>query len=87
MQPMPSVIQRRNPNRSRPRKVIPLRPPLVHKVRQFAHNIDESPATVKRKIKRGEIRALPSEGAGKSRKIPTTECLRLNYIKSLDELI
>jgi hypothetical protein len=84
---MPSIIQRRNPNRGRPRRTILPRPPLAHKVRQFAHNIGDSPATVKRKIKRGEIRALPSEGRGKPLKIPTTEYLRLNYIKSLNELI
>jgi hypothetical protein len=84
---MPSVIQRRNPNRGRPRRTIPSRPPLVHTLNEWSRNTGDSKQTVRRKIKRGEIRARPSEGPGKPTKIPTTEYVRLDYVKSLNELI
>ena len=84
---MSSVIQRRNPSRGRPRKATRRRPPLVHKIRQWVDNTGDCRATVRRKIERGELRALPSEGPGKPRKILTSEYVRLGYVTSLDELI
>jgi hypothetical protein len=84
---MSSVTQRRNPNRGRPRKVIPPRPPILHTVRQWSYNTGDSKQTVRRKIQRGELRAMPSAGPGKPRKIFTTEYLRLGLVKSLNELI
>jgi hypothetical protein len=83
---MPSVVQRRNPNRGRPRKVVPPRPPLVHTKRQWSHYTGDSMATTTRKIERGELHAMPSEGPGKPRKIFTTEYVRHGYVNSLDEL-
>jgi hypothetical protein len=82
-----NTIQHRNPNRGRPRKTIPPRVPLVHGVAEWSFNTNESNATTKRRIKRGEIRVMPNAGAGKPLKIPTTEYVRLGYVQSLDELL
>jgi hypothetical protein len=95
---MSSVVQRENPNskrnrrmrdpnRGRPRKLLPPRPPLVHSVSQFAFLTNKSRSTVLRLIAVGKLRALPSEGRGVPLRIPTSEYVRLGYVESLNELI
>jgi hypothetical protein len=83
---MPSVIQRRNPNRGRPRSPVPSRPPLAHSVPQWSKLTGESEQTTRRKIKAGAIRSV--QGArGLPHRIPTSEYVRLGFIKNLSELL
>ena len=82
---MPSVIQRRNPNKGRPRHLIPLRPPLAVTVPQWSRLTNDSQQTTRRKIKAGKIRVIQRR-PGEPYKIPTTELIRLQFIASLSEL-
>jgi excisionase family DNA binding protein len=46
----------------------------------------ESPQTTRRKIKAGEIRSVQT-GRGRLHRIPSTELIRLGFIRSLNELL
>jgi hypothetical protein len=74
---MPSAIQRRNPNKGRPRKPIPPRPPLGLGVPEFSRRMNWSQQKTRRKIKQGKVRGIqlgPRE-------------VNFGCIKSLNELI
>jgi hypothetical protein len=83
---MPSVIQRRNPNRGRPRKPVPPRPPLAVGVRHYSALVHESYSTTNRRIREGKLKVI-QEAPGRPRKIPTSELIREGYIKNLNELL
>jgi hypothetical protein len=82
---MPSVIQRRNPNRGRPRRPVWPRLPLGVPLSFWCATTRTSLAKANRDIKASKLKAI-QKTPGQPRKVPIEEYVRHGYAPTLAEL-